>query len=160
MSSKHYFKHRYGYIHIDEDNLYFTDSGNWSEARRLKEKPGRKPANEVKWWNRVLGYVLIAILIGLSVFMFYDILTSEIKLGSICFTGFITCLLGYKQIMEKYGPRIRIPREKITSITLLDNGVLEVQFLDDRNDKAVQLIKLKREVFREMEEHLQFVTNQ
>ncbi len=33
---KHYFKYKSFYINIDNENISFTDSGNWQEVRERK----------------------------------------------------------------------------------------------------------------------------
>jgi hypothetical protein len=35
---KEWLKHKHGYLNIDEKNLYFTKTGNWSEIADLKEQ--------------------------------------------------------------------------------------------------------------------------
>ena len=35
---KHWFKYEFGYVNIDSEYLYFTNTGNWSEVQEIKEK--------------------------------------------------------------------------------------------------------------------------
>jgi hypothetical protein len=35
---KEWFTHEYGFVNIDTENIYFTNTGNWSETKDLEEK--------------------------------------------------------------------------------------------------------------------------
>lgn len=39
---KEWLKHKYGYINIDDENVYVTKTGNWSEISKLQEKNHRR----------------------------------------------------------------------------------------------------------------------
>lgn len=38
MYKKSFYKYKYGYINIDQNNIYITSTGNWSETIQLTEK--------------------------------------------------------------------------------------------------------------------------
>ena len=35
---KQWFKYEFGFVNLDSENFYLTNSGNWSETENLKEK--------------------------------------------------------------------------------------------------------------------------
>lgn len=54
-----YFKLAAGFLHVDNDGITFTRSGNWGEAGRTRERGG---AMEARHWARVaIGFALLTI---------------------------------------------------------------------------------------------------
>ena len=45
---KEWFKYEYVYVNIDTESIYFTNSGNWSETKNLKEKGVQKSNTQRK----------------------------------------------------------------------------------------------------------------
>ena len=61
---KEYYVHRHGYLLKDETNVYLTQTGNWSEIPKLKERRKKSiPTESFKIILRRLGYVILVYLV-------------------------------------------------------------------------------------------------
>lgn len=136
---KKWFKHKHGYLNLDDDNLYFTKSGNWTEISKLKEK------NTETWktnslmqkiifisWNVINGGVLIWMTI------------SSILSGNWGTTLWVLILLVaynvYVFLTYDIYSVFRIPYEKIKKIEL-ENNQVTVTFTDFEGSETVYKLK-------------------
>ena len=72
---KEFFKYANGYVNINDENLFLTNSGNWSETKEINEKSAKTiRQNNVKGFKFyvflfiiiVLFFVFLSIVKGLS----------------------------------------------------------------------------------------------
>ena len=125
---KEYFKYSNGYININDENLFLTNSGNWSETHDLLEKsPKSIRKNDLKSL-KIYSFLFIVICLGLF-------MMSKAKNGFVPF-GFIG--LGFAAFLymkRETGKRYKIPISKITSFTI-SNDTVKIVFknANDIND--------------------------
>ncbi len=67
---KKWFKYRFGYVNIDDENFYLTNSGNWSETIDMNEKTKKteKKGSLKKFRINVYLYVVAGISLCLICF--------------------------------------------------------------------------------------------
>lgn len=126
---KHYFKYFGGYVNIDEENLYLTNSGNWQEARGLEEKsPSTVRANN----NRIIrmkGFVYgIIIVLSAAAFLFYTALSLGLLLG---FGALAYKLFDY--FGTEFGKRYKIPLSKLKEAKM-EGDTITLIFLNAQNE--------------------------
>ena len=125
---KQYFKYGTGYVNIDSENLYLTNSGNWQEAYELKEKDSSTKINNLtRIKNRNKGFIPV-ILIAFSIF------TDSIVMASVMIT--IAVLLFF--ILNIYyrrdlGIQYKIPFSKIESVEKYEKGI-KISFRNEANE--------------------------
>ncbi|MFT3796425.1 hypothetical protein [Flavobacterium sp.] len=111
---KEYFKYANGYVNIKGDDLFLTNSGNWSEIQDLKEKsPKTASQNRLKRFRFDFFFFIVLLLIGFAVMRFF-------KNGSITFP-IVMVALGfgvYRYFKNETGNSYKIPRQKIIRIDL------------------------------------------
>jgi hypothetical protein len=122
---KEYFKYANGFININDDNLFLTNSGNWSETYDLKEKSSKSNFKTNKIY---LNYLFVIVLIGLGI---YDVL-KDAKNKSFPF-GIVLIGLGVLAFLKREkGKRYKIPLSKIIKITVSNNATTIIFY--DEND--------------------------
>lgn len=130
---KEYFKYSNGYINIDSDNLFMTNSGNWSETHDLVEKSSKSiRKNNMKGFK---VYVFLFIVACLMVFLFL-----KSKSGSIPFGIILLGLGAFAYMRSETGKRYKIPIAKITSIEIAENTAKFI-FLNENNTEDFEEIK-------------------
>ncbi len=151
---KRHFKYSNGYINVDENNMYITSTGNWSETKILTEKPfGKSMYDDRKYlaFYQVLGFIVV-----LVISLFLTETSWYIKAGLILLCG----LLFYKTkdyFTPELGERFVIPKIKILNITQAKKQLI-ISFitLDDKND----VIKLNGIIeIDQLIDNLRLVTN-
>ncbi|MFY8182060.1 MAG: hypothetical protein ACOVLG_09810 [Flavobacterium sp.] len=117
---KEYFKYANGYVNINDENLFLTNSGNWSETHDLLEKsPKSIGKNNFKANKIYLYYFFVFILIGFGVF---DILR-DIKNRTFPFGIILLGLAGLAYMKRETGKRYKIPISKIISFDISNDKV-------------------------------------
>ena len=117
---KEYFKYANGYVNINDENLFLTNSGNWSETHDLLEKsPKSIRKNNFKANKIYLYYFFVFILIGFGVF---DILR-DIKNRTFPFGIILLGLAGLTYMKRETGKRYKIPISKIISFDVSNDTV-------------------------------------
>ena len=69
---REYFKYKKGFVNIDDENLYLTNSGNWQEARNLQEKSSKTIRANRNKKNKFTLYFYILLGIGVLL-LFYQL---------------------------------------------------------------------------------------
>lgn len=135
---KHFFKYAYGYINIDAENLYMTNSGNFQEARETEEKSSANQAQNNHRVNRMKGFVYGF----LAIIAFFIVDAVENKTFAI--GGFVAAgLLAYKlfdYFKPEFGSRYRIPLSKIERIERYNKGI-KIFFLNANNESDFEIIE-------------------
>lgn len=138
---KEWLKHKYGYLNIDGENIYFTKTGNWSETADLTEKNSKefKTADQ-KSKTKIISFIGI---IG-SVFLW--LFLSKIGTGDFTILQIIgpliTSYLVYKYLTPEYGAAFVVPYNKIQKIEF-ENDIATVHFIDHEGKNAThRLMKL------------------
>lgn len=135
-----WFKYEYGYVNIDDEYLYLTNSGNWSETFNLQEKSrvvNNRNENKSAW---MIGFLVVVF----AFFAFLILMTGAN--GKISFTLlFLTIGGGYKmyEYMKRgIGAKFKIPLPKISEIRMTDD-LAEIAFTDgEGNSEVYKLLKV------------------
>lgn len=134
---KHYFKYDSGYLNIDSNNLYLTNSGNWQEVRGLHEKSRSTARQNNARINQMKGFVYIVIG-GLVVFALKTYESRGLMVG--VFTG--AALLAWKvfdYFKSDFGKQYKVPIVKITAIEKYEKG-LKISFLNADNEPDFEIV--------------------
>lgn len=154
---KKYFKHRFGYINIDESNLYFTKTGNWGEAKTLNEKTTKKTTKTTAI-GTVFGVLVVFLIVLVNSYLINDLIDSfGLLISSVLITSYIF-LISYLRLKDKYGPAFLIPLDKIRGMDMIDKSMLEIKFFDETNQKSNQLIKINDIEFKKVREEIKELT--
>jgi len=118
---KEWFKYEFGYVNIDDENLYFTSSGNWSETIDLNEKTKKGDAKNNSRSFSIIGFIVVAIcLFGFLIF-------KSILSGRVGFTLIVITLAGsyklYEYLKTEIGPKFRVPLDKISEIRAEEKNI-------------------------------------
>lgn len=150
---KEYLEHKYGYINIDDENLYFTKTGVWQEAYSLSEP--KKVAVQMR--TKILELITNVIPITFFIYTFVN-LTNKFEC---IFASFAVLLLLLTYIFKKkqslYVPIFTIPFHKIKSMESSEKNQLKFTFLDQENKEVYQIVKFKNKHFTSAKEKLQSV---
>ena len=127
---KEFFKYKFGYVNIDDQNIYLTNSGNWSECRKLQEKSYRTGIKTVGKRLKIGVLILIVCVIVIGNIVF------SIQSGSFKLLPIITSILAafglYKIFMRDLGSQYLIPIKNIIALKIRDQN-LTINFRDHKN---------------------------
>jgi len=128
---KEYFKYAKGFVNINDENLFLTNSGNWSETHELLEKSSKSIRQNKFKANKIYFYYLfVIVLLGFGIF---DILR-DIKNKTFPF-GIILLGLGtFAYMKRETGKRYKIPISKIISVTIIENSAKIIFFNENNNE--------------------------
>lgn len=128
---KEWLKHKYGYINIDDENVYVTKTGNWSEINGLKEK-NFKLLKFADFRTKLKVGIYLVLMLGLVLFGFVsNIISGNISVLLI----FGLPVLGYtafQYIIPEFGSSFVIPKNKINDVRTEGSDV-HIDFLDANN---------------------------
>ena len=99
---KEYFKYDNGYVNINDENLFLTNSGNWSEIATIEEKS----AKTIKQ-NKIKGikfYVFIALLL-----CFVALSITRAKSGTIPIGLILLAFAAFMYMKREVGSKYKIP---------------------------------------------------
>lgn len=138
---KHYFKYAAGYINIDSENLFMTNSGNWQETHDLEEKSKSSARSNSFRTARMKGYVFSAFgMIGVFFFGFADD-AGEISPPMLIGFGLLGLLAYFlfQYFKRDFGNRYKIPLKKITAIEPYEKG-LRLRFLNAAGNTDTEVL--------------------
>lgn len=131
---KEYFKYDKGFVNIDDENLYLTNSGNWQEARNLEEKSSKTiKANKFRK-NRISLYFYIFLGLGILLTLFQFSNGKSVRLPLV-FSGL--GFAAYRYMIRETGNRYKIPLSKITAV-LNENNSIKINFLDEQGNETFE----------------------
>jgi hypothetical protein len=131
---KEYFKYANGFVNINDENLFLTNSGNWSETHELLEKsPKSIKQNNFKGFKI---YIFLFVVVCLVV-----LIVSKSKSGSIPFGIILLGLGAFAYLKRETGKRYKIPIAKIRSIEIIENSA-KIIFLNENNAEDLEAIKV------------------
>ena len=118
---KEYFKYANGFVNINDENLFLTNSGNWSETHELLEKSSKSiRQNNFKGFKI---YIFLFVVVCLVV-----LILSKSKSGYIPFGIILLGLGAFAYMKRETGKRYKIPISKIISITIIENSAKIIFF--------------------------------
>lgn len=129
---KDYFKYNNGYVNIDTENVFLTNSGNWSETHSLQEKSLKSIKKNARKGFKIYIYLfVIAVIIALVL--------SKAKNGSIP-VGIILLGLGaYTYMKRETGKQYKIPISKIKAVEISENQA-KIIFLNELNSDDFEIL--------------------
>ncbi len=153
---KQFFKYQFGYINIDEENLYMTNSGNWSEVSEVQEKSTKTKAGNM--FRSGANWIFLVLVVGLVVLGFLSgVLKGRIGLLGLVGTP-VFIYFFYRYLQRDLGVKYKIPIAKITSVELKPEEKKAIlHFLNATNQQDQEVInKVEKKGF----EILGYLNNQ
>ena len=135
---KHYFKYGAGYINIDTDNLFLTNSGNWQETQALKEKSKESKAENSRRIARMNSFVYV--IFGIAGFVMFKALSSESVYFKFIFVLPVIAFFVYRYFKTETGKRYKIPLSKIQSVERYDKDGIKIFFLNAADQPDFEII--------------------
>lgn len=139
---KEWFKYEFGFVNIDDNNIYLTNTGNWSEIHSLEEKSMRLDRKNDTKGSMMIGFILV--FLALFGFLIFKNLMSG-KVGF--FLIAIVALGGYKlydYLKTEIGAQFKIPKSKITEIKIGKESA-EILFLNaDEKSDSYKLLRIDK----------------
>ncbi|MFP9114373.1 hypothetical protein ACLI1A_10560 [Flavobacterium sp. RHBU_3] len=135
---KEYFKYKYGYINIDDENLYMTNSGKWQEARETEEKSRANEAVNERRINYMKSFVFI-VFGGIVIYFAQTIDNKKVSIGIVV----AALAIGYKlydYFSSEFGSRYRIPLHKLESVTAQGTERIRIGFLNANGNPDFEMI--------------------
>jgi hypothetical protein len=122
---REWFKYEYGYVNVDAENLYLTNTGNWVETESLEEKTAK--ANQKngsrKYW--MIGFVALVFCL-FAFLLFKNIESGKVSIGLILLIAIGGYQL-YNYLRTEIGAKFKIPLKKITDIKEIEKTI-EISF--------------------------------
>lgn len=146
---KEYFKYANGYVNINDENLFLTNSGNWSETHDLLEKSPKS----IKWNDikslKIYSYYLVMLLL---IFTFVIDLLKDFDNKTFPFGVLLLCLAGIAYMQRETGKRYKIPISKIISFDI-SNDKVKILFRNANNiDDFEEIFKVETKGLAILEE--------
>lgn len=130
---KEYFKYDNGYVNINNENLFLTNSGNWSEALTIEEKSSKTiRKNSAKTFKIYIYFFLVICLIVLII--------SRSQTGAIPFAVVLLAFGAFLYMKRDMGNQYKIPLSKIKDI-LIDEDQVCIVFLNSGNLEDSETIR-------------------
>ncbi|MEC4005073.1 hypothetical protein OX283_010420 [Flavobacterium sp. SUN052] len=133
---KEYFKYNKGFVNIDDENLYLTNSGNWQEARNVQEKSSKTiKANNFRK-NKISFYFYILLGLGILGTIYQFSKGNSVRLPLV-FSGLGFAV--YRYLIRETGNRYKIPLSKIKLVSR-ENDSVTITFLDEQGSETTEVI--------------------
>lgn len=135
---KKWFKHSNGFVNIDTENIYFTNTGNWSETHTLQEKSIKIDLeNKRKFWLNMSILSIVFLFFGIMNFLNY--MNSKVS-GLVILFGIGGSYSLYRYLQREIGASFKIPMQKITSIHIIEKK-MEVHFVNGEDQPDHHIVK-------------------
>ncbi len=126
---KDWFRYKYGFVNIDDENIYFTSTGNWTETKKLQEK-GIQKSNKIRR-IRIQAFLVFSCLLG-AIMLFTSLANGSVNLllliGLPAYLFYI-----YNYLKTGIGENYKLPIQHIISITIEDQtAMIEFTYLDNK----------------------------
>jgi hypothetical protein len=130
---KEWFKHEFGYVNIDSENLYLTNTGNWSETKILTEKTKKVASQNDARSSSIIGFMIMVLCI-LAYLNFKNIVSGRVAV-TLIILSIIGCYKLYDYLKAEIGAKFKIPHENISEIKI-NNRSIEIIFIngEGKND--------------------------
>lgn len=122
---KEYFKYDNGYVNINDENLFLTNSGNWSETHDLLEKSPKSIKKNNFKNNKINFYYFILIILATVVILnvFGQIKRNTFPIISLVLLFLFLFFSAFRYMKRETGKRYKIPISKITSFDVSNDTV-------------------------------------
>jgi hypothetical protein len=134
---KAWFRYNTGFVNIDDNHVYLTNSGNWSEIADLEEKgitTNKKSRRRKKKSSLFMAYLVVFIM---------GVLILNLTRGRSMVLISGTLALGYfayRYMQPNLSLAFKIPKSKVLSITIMVDGI-QITFTDNDGNEDVAELK-------------------
>jgi len=137
--TKYWFKYRNGYVNIDSENFYLTNTGNWSETTKLEEKTSETTTKKKAIKKEVISTILflVQLIIGEKYFWDKDNIYGVIF---IVLPMIITGFYMYYVMRSEFGETYKVPLEKLKKVEV-NKRTLKIDFINGEGQQDSELIK-------------------
>lgn len=133
---KEWFTHEYGFVNIDAENIYFTNTGNWSETHRLEEKGIQQQNSFRQFRMKIIPFTLIAVAVFLLIF---PIDSGKVKFSLII--GLVVLAISARKYLKReIGAKFKLPISKIKNI-VLNTETATITFEDGEGKSAEEILE-------------------
>ncbi|WP_298417965.1 hypothetical protein [uncultured Kordia sp.] len=133
---KEWFRYEYGFVNIDAENLYFTNTGNWSEVKGLKEKGIQQQNSFRQFRMKIIPFIIIVLIVFLIIF---PIDSGKVKFSLIA--GLVLLAISARNYLKReIGAKFKLPISKIEHITLIGE-VATIVFQDGEEKSTEQILE-------------------
>ncbi|MES2379444.1 MAG: hypothetical protein V4538_00280 [Bacteroidota bacterium] len=150
---KDWFKYKYGFVNIDDENIYFTSTGNWTETKKLQEK-GIQKSNKIRK-IRIQTFLVVSF-VASAVIIFTSLANGNVSL--LLLFGLPIALFSiYNYLKTGIGENYKLPIHNIISITIADHtamieftylenkiGIEKLERVEEKGKKLLESIMLKK----------------
>ena len=147
---KDWFKYQNGYVNIDDENLYLTNTGNWTVISSCQEKSKSSISknNRRKWWigSFLYGAIVLSILIFIG-----GLIEGHFPIGLLLLCS-LGCYFLYKYMQKDLGTKYKIPLSKIGKIEFEGEatkivfrnaiGTQDEEILMNVEGKGIEILKM------------------
>lgn len=130
---KEYFKYDNGYVNINDENLFLTNSGNWSETAAIQEKSPKTIRQNN--WRGLKVYVFIFILLCLVALSIARAKSGTFPIGLI-----LLAFAAFTYMRRDLGSKYKIPLSKIKDIEISESEV-KIIFLNLNNIEDFEIAR-------------------
>lgn len=119
---KEWFKYEYGFVNIDDENLYLTNSGNWTEVASLKEKTGAASVTSYVRQFRII--IFTAVVLAAFAFLFFMNL-AQLGVSLVLLVGLpVAGYFLYRYMQSDMSLSFKIPIHKLQGIAIEESTVV------------------------------------
>lgn len=142
---KEYFKYANGYVNINDENLFLTNSGNWSETHDLLEKSLKSIRKNDLKSLKIYSLPFIIVCLGLLLYSKLDNVFIPFAFSGSCFGA-------YLYLIRETGKRYKIPISKIISFNI-SNDTVKIVFKNANDvDDFEEIFKVEKKGLSILEE--------
>ncbi len=134
---KNWFKYEFGYVNIDDENIYFTNTGNWSEISGLTEKTKKVSRKNKLRETRILLFLIPCLILFFCLFT-CNLLSSRTSLLLMVGLPTLAYFL-YNYLKTETGSKYALPVSKLISIES-DQKDITIHFMNGENKKDSELL--------------------
>lgn|GEM_PF-1617178 len=137
------YKYEFGYLNVDDQFVYFTNTGNWTEIPKLTEKIQQSHARDMRrYFKHTIYLVFISVLA--AAFVIYNVLWGIYNMVVIVGLPVLIYYL-YQYLKNEMGPAFAIPHDKLVSVEHAGKSTI-VTYIDGEGDEVNdKLVKLEEE---------------
>jgi len=133
---KAWLKYEYGFINIDVDNIYFINTGNWSETKNLKEKGIQQQNSFRQFRMKIIPFIIISVVVFLLLF---KLDSKEVKISLII--GLVALAVSARNYLKReISEKFKLPLSKIESIEL-KGKTATITFYDGEGKSTEQILE-------------------
>ncbi|WP_196890166.1 hypothetical protein [Aureivirga sp. CE67] len=134
---KNWFRYRDGFVNIDSENFYLTNTGNWSEIKDINEKTKEVKVNPKMQYLWYILSLFLEVILGIVSSRVGNDFYSKIITVLIVFT---IGLILYNLMRREFGKIYKVPLDKLKKVEI-DKRNLRIEFLNGDDKEDSELIK-------------------